>query len=153
MKKNIFKSLSMALALTLTLGFASCDNDDDNKLPAKPVVTLTEIGLENSKAAEQGGDLHLEGNILAEGLIKRIDIEIHKEGGTEQKIEKSFTEGKYIGVRNAEFHEHIDIPETAPLGEYHLHFTVTDQSGQSVTQEAHINIVENDGTEHEHHHE
>ncbi len=142
----------MALACVLTLVFTSCDKDDNN-LPSKPVITLTEVGLENNKTAEQGDDLHLEGSIVAEGLIKRIDIEIHQEEGAEFKIEKSFTEGKYIGVRNATFHEHIDIPATAPLGEYHLHFTVTDQSGQTTTQEVHINVVENDGVENEHHHE
>ena len=66
-------------------------------------------------------------------------------------------DGKYIGVRNTEFHEHINIPENAPLGEYHLHFVVTDNRGQQTIAESHIELVEDDGDddedEHEHHHE
>ena len=50
-----------------------------------------------------------------------------------------------------EFHEHIDIPAEAPLGEYHLHFTVTDQKGQTTLVEAHIDVIEFD-EEHEHEH-
>jgi hypothetical protein len=92
---------------------------------------------------------------LAEGLISRIDIEIHQEEGSGFEIEKSFTDGKYMGVKNIEFHEHIDIPVEAPLGEYHLHFTVTDKEGQQTTAECHIEIVEDDDEdddEHEHSH-
>jgi hypothetical protein len=98
----------------------------------------------------RGDDMHLEADILAEGLISRIDVEIHQEDGSFE-IEKTYTEGKYIGVKNVEFHEHIDIPADAPLGEYHLHFTVTDREGQTSQAEAHIHVIEFD--EHEHHEE
>ena len=53
-------------------------------------------------------------------------------------------------------YEHIDIPENAPLGEYHLHFVVTDNNGQQTVAESHLELVEDDGDdeyEHEHHHE
>ena len=133
------------LILFATLLSFSCQKNHDT---AKPVITLTEVGHENSKQAMQGDDLHLEADILAEGLIKRIDVEIHKEGG-DFEIEKSYTEGKYIGVKNIEFHEHIDVPATAPLGAYHLHFTVTDKNGQTTTVEEHIEVIEYNEHEHE----
>ncbi len=117
----------------------SC-NDDDDKV-TKPVVTLTEVGHENSGTVAAGDDLHLEADIVAEGLVARIDIEIHLEEGGEYEIEKSYTEGKYIGVRNTEFHEHIDIPADAPTGEYHMHFIVTDKNGQQTTGESELKIV------------
>lgn len=123
----------------LSLGFVACDKDDDST--AKPVITLTEVGHENSKTATAGDDMHLEADIVAEGLIARIDIEIHLEEGGDYEIELSYTDGKYIGVRNTEFHEHIDIPADAPAGEYHLHFTVTDKAGQQTTVESDVNIV------------
>lgn len=143
---SILSIIAAAAALLLT---ASSCNKEEN--PAKPTVTLTEVGHDNSKTAEPGEDLHLEADILAEGQIKRIDVEIHQEGGT-YEIEKSYTEGKYIGVKNVEFHEHIDIPAETPLGEYHLHFTVTDQKGQTTTVETHVDVIEFD-EEHEHEHE
>ena len=100
--------------------------------------------------------MHLEADVLADGLISRIDIEIHQESRNGFEIEKAYTDGKYIGVKNIEFHEHIDIPADAPLGEYHLHFTVTDKEGQQTTVECHIEIVEDDDDEdddeHEHSH-
>lgn len=151
--KKIFNMSLIAALTAMTFVFASCNKDDET--PEKPTITLTEVGHDNSRHAHPGHDLHLEADVVAEGLISRIGIEIHQEEGSGFEIEKSFTDGKYMGVKNIEFHEHIDIPADAPLGEYHLHFTVTDKEGQQTTAECHIEIVEDDDDdddEHEHSH-
>jgi hypothetical protein len=123
------------------LAFSSCK--DDETMPAKPVVTITEVGSHDAPEGqvEAGEDLHLEAVIVAEGLTARIDVEIHQEEGGNFEIEASYTEGKYIGVKNVEFHEHIDIPADAPAGEYHLHLTVTDREGQTTTAEAELTVL------------
>lgn len=144
MKKQILKSLLLTLSLVI-LGY-SCTDDDEEK-DNRPVISLTEVGHNNSLQAKQGGELHLEVDIKAENLIKRIDVEIHQEEDSEEEIEKSYTEGKYIGVKNTLFHEHIDIPEHIPLGEYHLHFSVTDMKGYTTAKEVHIHVIENDGVD------
>ncbi len=141
MKNSSFLSLFFVALLTISFSFVSCDKDEDDA-PQKPVITLTEVGHENSGIAHPGHDMHLEADVVAEGLIRRIDVEIHQEGGQGYEIEAAYTEGKYIGVRNTEFHEHIDIPADAPLGEYHLHFTVTDGAGQQTTAECHVVVAE-----------
>ena len=138
MKTNIFKTLIVAFA-TITI-LAAC-NKEEEKIAA-PVITLTEVGHENSHRATPGDDMHLEADIVAEGLINAINVELHLEEGGDYEIEKSYTEGKYIGVRNTEFHEHIDIPADAPNGEYHLHFTVTDREGQQTSATAHVIVGE-----------
>ena len=82
MKNLKYMSLMLALLCVVSLGFTSCgDDDDDDELPAMPVVTLTEVGHDNSKHAHPGHDLHLEADVVAEGLIKSINIEIHQENG------------------------------------------------------------------------
>ncbi len=91
------------------------------------------MGHDNSCTAHPGHDLHLECALTAAGLIRSIHIEIHPEHGAAEEIEKTYTEGVYIGVRNALFHEHIHIPATVPLGRYHLYFTVTDRKGQTAS--------------------
>ena len=139
MKSIKYQIIALFFISVLSLGFVACDKDDDST--AKPVITLTEVGHENSKTATAGDDMHLEADIVAEGLIARIDIEIHLEEGGDYEIECSYTDGKYIGVRNTEFHEHIDIPADAPAGEYHLHFTVTDKEGQQTTAESELEIA------------
>ena len=139
--KNIF---TLVLASILLLSLISCSKD--SKL-GKPKIILTEVGHDNGKVAMRGDDMHLEADITAEALIKSIHVEIHQEGGSFE-IEKEYTSGKYIGVKNTEFHEHIDIPSTAPLGEYHLHFTVTDQKGRQATAEAQIRVIEYDPNQH-----
>lgn len=133
----------IALFTMLFFGLLSSCKKDDDDIPAlaKPEIGTMEIGADNSKTAAAGSDLHLEGNIVAEALINKIDIEIHQEGGGSYKITKAYTEGKYIGVKNATFHEHIDIPSVAPAGEYHLHFTVTDKAGNTTTVESPITIT------------
>ena len=137
MKKNIRMCLMMTLVSVMALSFNSCNKEEQTV--SKPKITLTEVGHDNSKHAHPGHDLHLEAEIVAEGVIKSINVEIHQEDGSFE-IEKSYVEGKYIGVKNVEFHEHIDIPANAPLGEYHLHLTVTDNEGQQSMAETYIDI-------------
>ncbi len=148
---KLFSTLT-AILFVLSTVFTACSSDDD-PTTAKPAITLTEVGHDNTKHAHPGHDLHLEANIVAEGLIKAINVEIHQENGGTYKIEKAYTTGKYIGVKNTEFHEHIDIPAETPVGEYHLHLTVTDNAGQQTTAESELEIVEDDGEDEEEDHE
>ena len=62
------------------LMFSACSDDDDHA-PAGPIINLTEIGHGNNKTGIVGKDLHLEGTIVADGIVRRIDIEIHPENG------------------------------------------------------------------------
>ena len=82
----------MAFLCASTMFLTSCGDDDDD-LPAKPSITLTEVGHDNAKHCHPGHDLHLEADVVAEGLIQRIDVEIHEENGGSFKIEKSYTDG------------------------------------------------------------
>ena len=133
MKKIIFIAASV-LFCVFSLVLSSCSDDDDAKQSvAKPVVALAEVGKENSKEAIAGKDLHLEGDLVADGLIARIDVTIAAKNGNKTIVKQSYTEGKYIGVRNTTFHEHLDIPADAAPGAYTVTFVVTDKLGQSTT--------------------
>lgn len=146
MKKIIFLAASV-LCCVLSIALSSCSNDDDNELNvSKPTATLAEVGEENCKEATAGKDLHLEGDLLAEGLIARIDVTIATADGTTTVVRKSYTEGKYIGVKNTTFHEHLDIPADAAAGAYKLTFVVTDQLGQSATFTSNLTIKALDKT-------
>ncbi len=139
--KKIIMIAAILLLGVFSLSFSSCKKQQQPAV--KPVITLTEVGHENSKKIVAGAEhgLHLEAKIVAEGLIKRIDVEIHQENGGKSKIEKSFTEGKYIGVKNADFHEHIAVPADTPAGKYHLHLTVADKNGNTATAESYIEVL------------
>ena len=131
----------MFLAGLSMLALTSCEKDEANETPAKPAVEITEVGSNNTGKVTAGNGLHLEATILAEGLIAEIVVEIHQEDGGNFEIEKTFgADSKYFGLKNADFHEHIDILDDAPEGEYHLHLTVKDQAGQTVTEEAELVI-------------
>lgn len=45
-----------AAAAALILSATSCNKEEN---PAKPTVTLTEVGHDNSKTAMRGDDMHL----------------------------------------------------------------------------------------------
>ena len=64
----------LSLIALFSFSFVAC-KDDDKSSVAKPVITLTEVGHDNSGIGHIGDDLHLEAEIVAEGSIKRIDIE------------------------------------------------------------------------------
>ncbi|MBO4531064.1 MAG: DUF4625 domain-containing protein [Paludibacteraceae bacterium] len=158
MKKNIINAALMLLSFATLLSFTACHDEDEAEKAKAPVIQLTEVGHDNEKHAHPGDDLHLEGDIIAEGLIKSILVEIHQEDGDyemEFKYDDAKQYSKYIGVRNCEFHEHIDIPEDAPLGEYHLHVIVTDQQGQTGSAKSELTMVaedDDDDDDHDHNH-
>ena len=65
-----------AAAAALLLSATSCNKEE---IPAKPTVTLTEVGHDNSKTAMRGDDMHLEADILAEGKTNRVVCYQHGE--------------------------------------------------------------------------
>ena len=139
MKTKAFTTLfSLAFAAFFTL---SCSIEQS---PA-PTVILTEVGEEDSQVAVKGEEMHLEAEINAPGIIQQIELVIIQQEGSglnRYGFTASYTSGKYIGVKNAEFHEHIDIPEKAPNGKYDLVLTVIDMLEQTTTAHATIRIVD-----------
>lgn len=141
---RIFATVTVVLSM---IAFSSCSNDDDYK-PAMPSITMEELGHENSLRAEQGGDLHVEAEVVAEGRILTINIEIHQEDGSNVVVDTTYTD--FSGLKNCTFHKHVEIPETAPTGVYHFHFTVIDEEGQSATYEnENLQVIANDGIDEE----
>lgn len=132
MKIKIFYLLIL-LAISLFI-FDACSKD-----PEKPVITLTELGMNNSKTVEIGSDLHVEAEIVAEGKINVIMIEIYSETGGGWSFDTTYTE--FAGLKNAEFHKHIEIPLSATPGDYHFHLTVKDQAGNQSTVESELKIT------------
>jgi hypothetical protein len=143
MKQKLLWGAILFLNMSL-LVFSSCsDNDDEG--PAKPTIQISELGSghdsPNDKTAIIGTDAHIEAEIVAEGLIKEIEVEIHQVDGS-YEFGKVYTDSKYIGNKNATFHEHLDIPSDAPAGKYHLHLLVVDQFGQTASAESDLTLKE-----------
>lgn len=126
------KSIVLLLALVV-VGVSSCTED-----PAAPTISGTEVGENNSMTATVGGELHIDAEIVAEGKIDKITVDLHPEGFTADDIEAEYT--SYSGQLNADFHEDLDIPATAVAGEYHFHLKVVDQEGQTTSYEADVDI-------------
>lgn len=139
------KILLPLLLIILTFSFVSCEKDDDSA--DKPKITISELGHENSKKVKAGEDLHIEAEIVAEGKISKVIVEIHHEEEhgsiktTEQEFELKTTYDEFSGLKNATFHKHIDIPATAEASHYHFHFIVNDMEGQQTTVEEEIEIT------------
>lgn len=133
------------IVVLLTLIFTSCSDTE------KPFISLIELGYENTKSATAGSELHIEAEILAEGKIDVVRIEIHPEGEHEKKsftfaeidatweFDTTYTE--FSGLKNTLFHEHIKVPEDAAAGHYHFHFQVTDMEGYQSSFEEEIEIL------------
>ncbi len=56
MKQNI---LAIAILALTVLFLTSCDTD-----LAKPKITISELGYDNSKTVTAGSDMHIEGEIV-----------------------------------------------------------------------------------------
>jgi len=143
--KTSNKALAVIFTAVSIVMFYSCEKD----VP-KPVVNLTELGYENSKTGYAGSDLHIEADIVAEGKIDKVTIEIHPEGDHGKGAPATLNEGewevdttytKFSGLKNTTFHEHIDVPVFAEPGDYHFHFIVTDMEGNQTIVEEELEIL------------
>lgn len=142
MTKYISK-ITALFSITALLALTSCSDDDNNTpVPAPALqVTLTEVGHGGTPPhAHAGEDLHLEAEILAHAKIAGVIVTIHSESNNgAPEITQAYND--YNGLINAEFHKHIDIPASHPAGLYHLHLTVTDMNGNSVSAESELEIL------------
>lgn len=127
-------------AFLFAIFFVSCSDDGNEVTPSAPTIANVEIGSDNNKTGYAGEDIHLDLNILAPGTIARVQIEIHSEQGPGWTFDSVYTEG-LAGLKNANFHKHIDIPANAAIGNYHLHIVVTDENGKTAELEEEIAIV------------
>jgi len=153
MKKIVRLSTVLILA---SLVFSACEKEDDPKEAPKE-LSITNVVAENH---DGGVEVPRKGTISVNftanaGDDARLDfyhIEIHdhpQSGLIEDEyriIDESFKDkNTFKGLRNANVHEHITVPDTANLGEYHVVIVVVDEAGNSVDTEngdAHIVVVE-----------
>ncbi|MFO8002607.1 MAG: DUF4625 domain-containing protein [Marinilabilia sp.] len=137
------------------LALAACSDDDVRP----PEIDISDIGYDNRGVAYVGSDLHIDAEIVAEGKIDHVRLTIHPEGDhlkddhdhhEEWQVDTTYTTG-YGGSKNAEFHEHVDVPEHAEEGDYHLHLQVSDTEGYQSSEEAEFEVVYDPDHDHDHH--
>lgn len=138
--------IRITLSIVLALLIGSCD-----KSGANPEIDFHELGFENTKTAVAGNELHMDADVVAENKIDRIKIEIHPEGDEHKKsavispvseeweFDTTYTE--FSGLKNTNFHKHIEVPADAGPGHYHFHFSVTDMEGYQSLHEEEIEIL------------
>ncbi|TXE11930.1 DUF4625 domain-containing protein [Seonamhaeicola algicola] len=147
MKTNLKR---LAIFAFLGIALFSCSDDDSNPSDAAPQISDFEFGEGSAHSTEPmayiGSDIHMEAEIYAENKVSSVTVDIHAhdlpvgEGEEEWDYEITYTDESLKAI-NAELHKHIDIPATAPAGEYHITLTVVDELGNSTEVEGHIDIV------------
>lgn len=134
MKKD--KILLLALLFFTLLN--ACKKDEP--ILGAPTISGLEVGTSNNKTAYPGNDLHVEAQIEAPGTIAEVKLQINPVSGTGWKFNRTFIEG-FSGLKNAEFHEHFDVPIDAAVGMYKLVLTVTDKNGKTTKIESDLNMI------------
>jgi len=142
MKQLKFLTIVFLVAIVIQ----SCKKDDEETTLNPPTISTFELGYEDSGEAFLGADLHIEAEVVAEAKIDRIQVTIHPEGehdkstSDEHEWEVDTTYTKFNGLKNTEFHEHIEVPVDAEEGHYHFHFIVIDmdRNTQEIERELHV---------------
>lgn len=125
--------------LAATLLF-SCKKDD-TPVAESSVITIKEVGTNNSKVAYTGNDLHLDAEVIAPRKIASIKLQITLAETTYGwDFVKTYTT-PYAGLKNADFHEHIDVPENARAGTYTLLIIVTDELGEKTQSKVDFQVI------------
>lgn len=107
-------------------------------------ITISDFHMDTT--VQRGSDFHVEFMIEAVNGIHNISVDIHAhdiavgEGEVKWDYEEIFEDGFHEEVE-AEFHKHIDVPATAPAGEYHVLFTVEDEDGNTTEYDTHIDVT------------
>ncbi|KJD34379.1 protein containing PKD domain-containing protein [Tamlana nanhaiensis] len=107
-------------------------------------ISISDISIDSTVL--RGNDFHAEFMIYAVNGIHNISVDVHAHGLTigdgeaEWDFEQAYEDG-YHESTEAEFHEHIDVPATAPAGEYHMIFTIEDENGNTFEYETHIDVT------------
>jgi len=118
----------------------SCKKDEAPVMES-PAVIIKEIGANNSKVAYTGNDLHLDAEIIASRKIAGIKLQITLAETTYGwDFLKTYTT-PYAGLKNADFHEHIDVPENARAGTYTLLIIVTDELGEKTQSKIDFQVI------------
>ncbi len=131
------------VVLTVTDGLGN-STEAEGHIQILDPITLSEISV--SESVVRGADFHIEFIISAVNGIHQITVDVHghdltvDEGEVEWDFENIYSEG-YHELTEAEFHEHIDVPATAPAGEYHILFTIEDENGNTLEYETHIEVT------------
>lgn len=151
--KKIIKSILVLSIFTFIA--TSCSDENEVVVFKAPVISNLEVGAGEHEEGDKGKhdheegvghigeDLHIEADIVAEGKIASITVEIHNEKTGKDVVEKTFT-GEFVGLKNTKFHKHVDIPATTVEGDYHFHLKVVDQQGQSTEKEMDIKLEKED---------
>jgi len=153
-KTNLMKSNFKFLAIIAFFGILlnSCSSDDDASSPSgiAPEITDFAFGEGSTHSTEPvaytGEDIHIEADIYAEEVVSSITLTIHAHDLTigENEEEWEYThvyEGGDYEAINPSFHVHVDVPQYAAQGEYHIELTVEDMSGNITETEGHIDII------------
>lgn len=147
--KNVFKILTTILLVAFV--FVACDEEDKIELGISDVVAENHDGGDEIAL---GGTISVNFTATASEDARldfyHIEIHDHPESGLvtdEYKIIDDDFKDKstFKGLRNANVHEHVAVPDTANLGSYHVVVVVVDEDGYSVDTEAletHVTIVE-----------
>jgi len=140
MKKGYYYLL---IAFTTSFAFSSCDDDPDPVLPA-PTIENVEIGSGNNHIGVIGRDFHLNADIVAGDKIDFVQVKIEPIAGETYASDWRFelTWEQFKGAKNANVHQHFDIPEDAVAGKYEFIIIVSDENGTTLEEKAEIQIVD-----------
>lgn len=129
MKFNIVKLLLFPVFFLL---FFSCKDEAAEDL-GEISVEIKELGHHDTNGGgvvHAGEDLHIDAKIKATNKISNINVSIYPKSNARLFIvNDDFSD--YNGQINADFHKHIDIPQSVSAGDYMVSIKVTDQRGMA----------------------
>ena len=138
MKRRL--TLLCIVAMFATMLLSSCQKEEALMVQEGASVTINELGANNSKIAYTGHELHLDADIQAPGKIAGIKLQITL-AETNYGWDFLKTYGDYKGLKEANFHEHVAVPENARPGMYNLLIVVTDERGQKTLSKSNFEVV------------
>ncbi|WPR77184.1 DUF4625 domain-containing protein [Algoriphagus sp. NG3] len=135
-------SLPSFFLLLILLTTSSCEDNSDPVLPS-PTIDNVEIGSGNNHIGVIGRDFHLNADIVAGSKIDVVQVKIEQLAEETYSSDWDFelTWNQFKGVKNANVHQHFDIPQDAVEGKYNFFIIVIDENGTILEEKAEIELI------------
>ncbi len=149
---RFFQLASVILIAAVVL--VSCKKDEDDPIVTPSISDVTAVNHDDdSSEVPLGGTISVDFEAVTQSDAKldfyHIEIHDHPASGLVQDeykiIDEDFKDlSTFKGLINAHVHQHIQVPDTANLGSYHVVVIVVDEDGNSADTEeleTHITVV------------
>ena len=122
----------LGLAAAVAFFFTSCDDEEEQDVTAPVIQEATIDGEDHDIMVAAGDEMHLDVHVTDNEALGELKMDVHDIfDGHDHKSAVKWSEVMTVQLSGKEqhVHEHMDVPQDAMAGPYHVIFRLIDEEG------------------------